>query len=154
MTALRGIIQDMAKFRDMRKMVAMLDALNDERTSADKVNIEADGEYYPSLADKETVINHYVKLGYSDKPKARKIYRDLTSSRYGYIQEKKRYAGRRVDVTGAGGDLIKEFILYPYGAQIHWGMWWEIIKAYKIVAGAVIAILSAIVGAVIGARIN
>jgi len=96
-------------------MVAMLDELNDERTLADKVHVEADGEYYSAIADKETVINHYVKLGYSDKPKARKIYRDLTSTRYGYIREVPENNGRRIDVTAKGGDLIKTWRKLPTG---------------------------------------
>jgi len=145
--SLRGIIQDMASFRNMRKMVAMLDDLNDERVLSDDANVEADGEYYPSLADKETVINHYVKLGHSDKPRARKIYRDLTSGRYGYVREVSGGSGRRIDVTAAGGDLIKEFTIYPYGLTVYWGMWLEILeKNYK----AITLFLTFISGVVIG----
>jgi hypothetical protein len=145
---LRGIIQRMATFRYMRKMVAMLDELNDERALADKVNIETDGEYYPAIADKETVINHYVKLGYSDKPTARKIYRDLTSPRYSYIREVTKHGGRRVDVTAKGGDLIKTWHKVPTG------LFKEYIDSNFNVLTVIIALVGGIIIGNIGAIIH
>lgn len=124
-------------------MVAMLNKLNDERTLADRVHVEADGEYYPAIADKETVINHYVKLGYADSPKARKIYGDLISQKYGYIQEVTRYDGRRVDVTAAGGDLVKTW------HRVQTGLFKEYIGSNYKVSTVIIAFISGVLSVVI-----
>lgn len=130
-----GIIQCMANFRDMTRMVDLLEKINDERVKGKRV--ANDDEYYRFLSDKETIINAFVEKGYSDEPKARKTYTDLTSPRFEYIREKTLGNQRVIELTSAGRSLIKARLW----SQIRTGYWSEIIEKSSKKIGIVTAIL-------------